>query len=141
VNVAGLVFAVSTFLAAATPDLPQNSNWADCEAGDPVRSIRGCTRILEGWGENDYNRSVAHNDRGLAYRRLGEQARAIIDHSAAIQLAPEDAAGFYNRGNAYFDEGNFDRAIADYDKAIRLGRGIVPAAVELGKEALPTLSR
>jgi tetratricopeptide (TPR) repeat protein len=33
---------------------------------------------------------------------------------------PNDAVAFNNRGNAYADNGDVDRAIADYDQAIRL---------------------
>ena len=44
--------------------------------------------------------------------------------TALIQSGRETATGlavaFYNRGNAYNKNGRYDRAIADYDQAIRL---------------------
>ena len=38
----------------------------------------------------------------------------------AIRLDPNDASAYNNRGNAYFNKGDYDRAIADYTQAIRL---------------------
>jgi lipoprotein NlpI len=38
----------------------------------------------------------------------------------AFWLAPNDAVAFYNRGNAYAAKAQYDRAIEDYDQAIRL---------------------
>jgi len=46
--------------------------------------------------------------------------------TAALQsgrLSGKDlASAFNNRGNAYNDKNDYDRAIADFDQAIRLGR-------------------
>jgi Tfp pilus assembly protein PilF len=36
------------------------------------------------------------------------------------QLSRNEAVEAYNRGNAYYWEGDYDRAIADYNQAIRL---------------------
>ena len=38
----------------------------------------------------------------------------------AIELEPEDAKAYYSRGNAYEEKGDYDQAIADYDKTIEL---------------------
>ena len=42
------------------------------------------------------------------------------DYDEAIQLWPDYAEAFNNRGNAYSAKGDYDRAIRDYDQAIRL---------------------
>ena len=39
---------------------------------------------------------------------------------AKLQQNPTDAVAFYNRGQLYAKNGNFSRAIADFDQAIRL---------------------
>ena len=39
---------------------------------------------------------------------------------ASARLAPKSALAFNNRGNVWDDEKNFDKAIADYDEAIRI---------------------
>ena len=45
---------------------------------------------------------------------------AIADYNRAIELDPDDAAVYYNRGNAHVDQGNPVRAIADYSHALEL---------------------
>ena len=54
-------------------------------------------------------RSVAFNNRGLAYRSKGETYSAITNYEQAIPLNPEFALAYYNRGNAY--------STRDYDRA------------------------
>jgi tetratricopeptide (TPR) repeat protein len=39
----------------------------------------------------------------------------------AIQLDPKNAVAYANRGEAYKNKGNRDRAIDDLDEAVRLG--------------------
>ena len=46
----------------------------------------------------------------------------MADFDEAIRLAPTDAEAYYCRGTAYFDQHQPDRAIADYNEAIRLDR-------------------
>ena len=53
-------------------------------------------------------------------RRKGEPERAVADLNRALDLDPNDASAWYNRGIAYDDLGDRDHAIADYTRAIRL---------------------
>ena len=46
--------------------------------------------------------------------------RSIKDYDKAIELDPNDAAAYYNRGHSYSDLGQYQRAIEDFDKAIEL---------------------
>ena len=46
--------------------------------------------------------------------------RAIADYSTAIQLKPDSAEAYNDRGFAYYLRGDCDRAIADYTRAIEL---------------------
>lgn len=56
-----------------------------------------------------------------------DELDCAIDHySHALQLDPEYAVAYFNRGLAYFCKGDLDRAISDWDEAIRL----VPDDVE-----------
>lgn len=68
----------------------------------------------------------------------------------AIELDPENAEAYKNRGNAYFREQEFDKALKDFDKAIGLdkdyyqainNRGLVYRKKGLLNEALSDLSR
>ena len=45
---------------------------------------------------------------------------AIADFDRAVELAPEDAANYSNRGLAYKILGQYERAIEDYNQAIQL---------------------
>jgi len=40
--------------------------------------------------------------------------------SSALEVNPKDAAAYYNRGIAKLDKGDFDGAIADYNRVIEL---------------------
>ena len=54
------------------------------------------------------------------------------ENSKAIDLNPEDAAAYYNRGNAYVNQGEFDKAIQDYSKAIKLNLKM-PLLITIGE--------
>jgi Flp pilus assembly protein TadD len=58
--------------------------------------------------------------RGNGYFYKEEVDRAIADYDRAIELEPDYALAYNNRGVAYDDKGEVDRAIADYDRAIEL---------------------
>ena len=47
-----------------------------------------------------------------------ESASTIQGFNKAIQLDPEDAMAYYNRGVAYKELGRYHRAIEDYDRVI-----------------------
>ena len=65
-----------------------------------------------------------------AYRKLGRAERAIEDVSAAIRIDPTQPEFFDNRGLDLAGNGDYARAIADYDEAIRLD--LVEARQDLG---------
>ncbi|MBI5888484.1 MAG: tetratricopeptide repeat protein [Deltaproteobacteria bacterium] len=88
------------------------------------------------------NNSIAYYNRGNAYRAKGQKDMAIADYkkncelgdndgcrqvkemkaefSKVISSKPDNADAYYNRGNAYKNKGQYDRAIEDYSKAISL---------------------
>ena len=63
---------------------------------------------------------MAYNNRGVAYREMGDFDAAIQNWKTAIELNSENAGAYYNRGVAYYVKGDFDAAIEDYSKAIGL---------------------
>jgi len=77
---------------------------------------------------NEFNKAIrlvpsytlAYNNRGYAYHKLGEDQRAIQDLDKAIQLDPNYAKAYNNRGYAYHKLGEDQRAIEELDKAIHL---------------------
>ncbi|NLD82107.1 MAG: tetratricopeptide repeat protein [Smithella sp.] len=66
------------------------------------------------------NNWLINNNRGLAYKNLGDYPQAIKDFDEAIRIKPEYAEAYYNRGLAHKALGNAGQAIADYSRAIRL---------------------
>ena len=67
--------------------------------------------------------------------RLPRQGRAGQRHR---RLQPGDQDGranalaFYNRGLAYWDQSEFDKALADYEQAIRINPGYAPTYYNRG---------
>src|SRR5580704_10109714 len=49
-----------------------------------------------------------------------------------MQLDPKDAGAFYDRGYVWQAKGEYDKAIADYNEAIRLDPKLVRAFVNRG---------
>ena len=57
---------------------------------------------------------------------------AIERYSHTIELNPNNAAAYNNRGTAYVKKGEFDRAIADHDKAIEFNPNYAEAYFNRG---------
>ena len=45
---------------------------------------------------------------------------AITEYTKAIELVPDDALAYYDRGSSYFELGQYQTGFADYTKAIEL---------------------
>ena len=65
--------------------------------------------------------------RGNFLLMLNQIDKAIIAYSRTIELDPNDAYAYTNRGIAYGEKGKVDRAIVDYNKAIKLKPNLVEA--------------
>jgi tetratricopeptide (TPR) repeat protein len=58
--------------------------------------------------------------RGENFSGVHQYDRAIADYTTAIQLKPDYAEAYNDRGFAYYLKGDAERAIADYTRAIEL---------------------
>ena len=58
--------------------------------------------------------------RGNFMMILGQIDEALKDYSRAIELSPNNAAAYTNRGVAYGEKGEFDLAIEDYFSALKI---------------------
>ena len=56
--------------------------------------------------------------RGSQERQRGQYSEAIESYTKRIELKPDDARAYYNRGSIYLSLGERDLAIQDFDKAI-----------------------
>jgi tetratricopeptide (TPR) repeat protein len=63
---------------------------------------------------------LAHVNRGLAYAKLQDYPKAIIDFDAAINLKPKDPKLYFKRAGAESSGGNWRAAVNSYSEAIRL---------------------
>jgi len=66
---------------------------------------------------------MAYYHRGLLYIAGGEIEKAFIDFNRPILLNPEFPHAYCNRGYCHQSTGNHGLALADFQKAIILGRG------------------
>ena len=57
---------------------------------------------------------------------------AIADFTKAIELKPNDASAYTNRGSAHYEKAEFDRAIADLNKALEINPKSALAYCNLG---------
>ncbi|MFQ6121285.1 MAG: tetratricopeptide repeat protein, partial [Methanosarcinales archaeon] len=64
---------------------------------------------------------------GDLYNSKGKSKEAIECYDKALELNPEYAKAYNNRGNAYYYKGELDLAIEDYNKAIKLNPDLAEA--------------
>ena len=69
---------------------------------------------------------------GNVFMMIGQINMAIEHYSHAIELNPNNASTYNNRGVAYGKKGDYDRAIGDYIQAIQLKPDFVEAYCNLG---------
>lgn len=108
---------------------------------------------------DDYNRAIelnpeyaeAYNNRGQLYRNiLGQIEDAIADYTMSIRYNnPELHLPYTNRGLAYYSLGEYDKAMDDFDEALRInpehadaynGRGFTYAELGNLDQALADLT-
>ena len=63
---------------------------------------------------------------------IKELKEKLEPHNEAIKLNPNSEEAYKNRGNAYCEIGQYEKAISDYNKAIELNPKYVAAYNNLG---------
>jgi tetratricopeptide (TPR) repeat protein len=63
---------------------------------------------------------MAYRQRGNAYFSKNEYSRAIADYDRAIELEPEVAKAYFNRGSLYQAIGEKEKASIDFRKVLEL---------------------
>jgi tetratricopeptide (TPR) repeat protein len=96
-------------------------------AGDAGQSVTSYTEALKDTALANDRRATILNDRAVAYWRLGETKLAVEDFNRAVQLFPEYAATYNNRGNLLLSIGMVKEALKDFDRAILLSPGYAAA--------------
>ena len=98
---------LSTHITTAVKRIPPT--------GDYLKAIADYTRTIE-LSPDDYE---ALNNRGIAFRGLGEPDRALEDFNAAIMLNPDYPKAYYNR-DTYRNRSRDREALADFIKVREL---------------------
>jgi tetratricopeptide (TPR) repeat protein len=83
--------------------------------GDAVRAMADFNAAIK----LDPKLAIAYGNRGFLYYRGHDFAHAIADYTTQIGLKP-DVLGYIDRGNAYRDSEQLNRAAADYGEVIKL---------------------
>jgi len=93
------------------------------EAGWIEESIAAYTQILQG-EEPTYG---DWNNRGVAYRRQGDEKRARKDIVQASELNSNRPEAFSNLGRIYVEGESYDYAVSSFLKALEVDPGFLPA--------------
>jgi len=66
-------------------------------------------------------------DKGIAFAKVRKYDEAISEFNKAIELNPNTAEAYFNRGHVYGFKGNPDQSISDFTKAIGINPNFVDA--------------
>src|SRR5262249_22797689 len=95
-----------------------------------TQALEVCQKLSETFPKDrNYRRelSVIHNQRGIAYHRLGDNEKALNDSIAASELNPDDPVVWYNRGLARHRLKQYAEAAASNSKALEINPKFVLA--------------
>jgi tetratricopeptide (TPR) repeat protein len=115
---------------------PQNVQFY-LNRGDAYAKLKDKLKALQDLNEAlrlQPNNPSIYISRGSAYFALGEKEQGRKDYARAISLAPESAYVYYkNRGLLYYEQKDYQAAIADYTESLRLQSDYAIAYLERGK--------
>jgi len=61
-----------------------------------------------------------YSNRAAAYNELGDKVHALLDYTMAIGVAPNEKSPYIDRGIFHFNNGNYNEAKADFQKALSI---------------------
>lgn len=93
---------------------------ADCNASDRVRGAAACTRVMNSGRLSRRQFYISYFNRAGAYRKSGDNRRALADLDRVVQRRPRFAKAYYARALTQHDLGSLDDALADMDRYIVL---------------------
>ncbi len=82
--------------------------------------------------ERDPGITLAHNNLGAHYLKVGAIDKAEAEYSAALKLDPDDAGTHYNLGLVYMRQKRLDDAITEYKASLKLNPDNAKAHNNLG---------
>ena len=79
---------------------------------------------------------MAFSNRGAVHVEKGQYDKAISDCTKAIEINPRDAFAHYNRGGAYYLNGEHYKFYKDVHKAQSLGYPVPPEILKALRKAI-----
>lgn len=120
-----LPIAIALTGASASAQTPADA-WDKCRGDSDRTVIEGCTRVLQSRQLDEPEMSEALSARATAYRHLRDYPHAIADYEEAVRLRPGAVWAHAGLALSHRESGNTQRAIGEFDIALRL------AETELG---------
>ena len=99
------------------------------QRGQSDQAVLLYTAALEDQTLSNDRRAALLNDRGVANARINRPRAAISDFNKSVQLAPEGASAYNNRGNVLLALGLATEAEKDFNRALVLAPGYAAAYV------------
>ena len=90
-----------------------------CE-GDGIGRLRRDLRVVRKLSTSCHDRHRPIITAPSAYGLAGDTDSAIADYTKVIQMAPDNASAYDNRGRAYASKGDYTHAVEDVTKAHEL---------------------
>lgn len=126
---------VASFLPAVAEDAGLKNGAAALDAGKYENAVRMLSSTINSDNATPADAAKALYLRGIAYRKLGQPARAIADLGAAMFLGlPEEdrVKALVNRGLAYQAAGLASQGEAEIAQARKAGGGVVDQLIAEG---------
>jgi tetratricopeptide (TPR) repeat protein len=123
--VAGAALVAATAVVAAPA--PSDSDICFKQSGDVA--IAACTRAIRSGRFKGTALGTLYHNRAVEYELKQDYDKALADYNAALKLfpypSPDRPDALVGRGNCYSAKGDQERAIKDYDDALRQDLGNV----------------
>jgi tetratricopeptide (TPR) repeat protein len=90
--------------------------------------VQACTSAIDTKAYQGKQLGMLYLNRANVYDSMGDSSNALLDYNKAVELAPDVAGTYYNRG-VYYQKSkrDFTAALKDYDSALRVDPTFVVA--------------
>lgn len=120
-GVLAAITLLASLLAWGQEDLSLcRQGWSSYSAGKYDEAIGLYAQCMQAGKLTLENMAKSHRNLGMAYNAKKDNARAIDAYNQSLALKPEDFwFDYVNRGNAWSDLKDYDKALADYEAALK----------------------
>ncbi len=121
-------------LADSPPALPADAQKRPPQLPPPAQSAAAAQRPAAGALQPVRGEAAQKAVPGqlLPHYDQDQLALAFVQNNQALKLNPRSAFAYSNRGQVYFDRGDFDKALADFSQALALNPRLAAAYVGRG---------